>query len=330
MGKRRSLTLMEVCGTHTVAVARHGLRTRLRPGVRLVSGPGCPVCVTGTGVQRQAAGLARSRGVVLYTYPDLLRRPLPLSGTPARPALSAWQALEYARSCPRTRVVFFATGFETTAATVAATLREARSLGLGNFHVLSAARTILPALTALLSSGSCQVDGLLCPGHVSAIIGSIPYRRLERFGVPAVVAGFDRHQLQRGLAVLLQLAEQGGGRVVNAYPEVVRPHGNSLAQEIMAEVFVPSPAYWRGLGTIEGSGLALGPAYHEFDALALLESAAGEEEADSECRCGDVLRGALEPWACPRFGRECTPARPAGPCMVSSEGACAALYTYGR
>jgi hydrogenase expression/formation protein HypD len=321
---------MEVCGTHTVAIARHGLRARLDRGVRLVSGPGCPLCVTGTSVQVRAARLTRTPGLTLFSFPDLLRPPLPLAGTPARAVLSVGQALDHALRNPRRLVVFLAIGFETTAATIAAALRRARAREVSNFRVLSATRTLAPALLALLGSGRPSLDGLLCPGHVSVITGLAPYRPVVARGVPAVVAGFEGHDLKLGLAVLVGLARRREARLVNAYPRAVRNAGNPTALAALEEVFRPAPVYWRGLGEIAGSGLALAPDYREFDADGLVDPLPERDDEADGCQCGAVLRGVLAPRECRAFGNACVPTSPLGPCMISAEGACAAAYRYER
>jgi hydrogenase expression/formation protein HypD len=331
-------TVMEVCGTHTVAIARAGLRSILPENIRLVSGPGCPVCVTSGGYVDAAIKLAATRGVHVATYGDMLRVPGTagsLADERARGAeltvvYSTLAALRLARSRGDREVVFLGVGFETTAPATAAALKEARREGVGNFSVYAAHKLMIPAMAAILDSDDLAVDGLLAPGHVSVVIGSEAYRGLAaEYGRPFVVAGFEPSEILTALEALLACLVEGKGGVVNAYPKVVSPEGNVRARELMFEVFEPSDAVWRGLGTIPGSGLAFREEWGEFDAVGRFEVAESPDPGDRRgCRCGDVIRGALDPRECPQFGKACTPAHPLGPCMVSREGSCQAHFRY--
>ncbi len=335
----RRMQLMEVCGTHTVAIFRAGIRSLLPPGVRLLSGPGCPVCVTAAGEVERAMHLARVPGVLLAVFGDMLRVPgrreslaeARAEGAGVRVVYSPRDALELARRHPELRVVFWGVGFETTAPGVAAALLEARATGADNFLVYCAHKLVPPALEALLATGEVRVDGFILPGHVSTVLGTAPYAFLaERHGVPAVVAGFEPTDLLLALELLLRLVERGEATVVNAYPRAVRSEGNPAARAVLDRVFRPVDARWRGLGEIPGSGLAL---REEFAAHDAARQFALPEFPDAEprgCRCGEVLRGAALPPECPLFDRRCTPVSPVGPCMVSSEGSCAAYHRYGR
>lgn len=336
----RPMKLMEVCGTHTVAAFRSGLRSRLPQGVKLLSGPGCPVCVTPCAYIDQAIRIALERGVAVRTFGDMLRVPGSASsieharaqGADVKIVYSPMDALKEAAGRPGEKHVFLGVGFETTAPAVAWTIKEAARLGLGNFLVLCALKTMPAALKALLEGGEIRLDGLMCPGHVSAIIGARAYDFIPRdYGVPCVVSGFEPSDMLESIAMLLRMIREGRAEVMNQYLRAVDDSGNRLAWEAVMEVFEPCDAEWRGFGVIPGSGLQIRRAFAAHDAsgvFALQSVPAGRK--DSGCRCGDVLRGALSPDKCPLFGVACTPAAPMGPCMVSGEGACAAQYRYGR
>jgi len=337
---------MEVCGTHTMAVARAGLRSVLPEGLRLVSGPGCPVCVTPVGYVDRALALAARPDVTVVTFGDLVRVPGSARGEPGTPAPSLARAqadgadvrvvysplgaLEVARCQPGREVVFLGVGFETTAPAVAAAVLRAREEGLDNLSVLSAHKTIPGAMEALVLSGELGLDGFLCPGHVSVVIGPEPYAPLaERHGVACAIAGFEPEEIVRGLVSLAAQVDEGRPRVDNCYPGAVRPGGNPAARARMEEVFAPADSVWRGVGTIPGSGLELREELSGMDAARRFEVELPEPVEPSGCRCGDVLRGVLDPADCPLFGRRCTPEAPQGACMVSSEGSCAARYQHG-
>lgn len=335
----RQLRFMEVCGTHTMAIFRTGIRSLLPDSVILRSGPGCPVCVTPTRVIDQAVALARRPGNMLVTYGDMLRVPgtetsLELErarGGDVRIVYSAQDALELARKYPDRKVVFLAVGFETTAPATAWVVREACGR-VPNFRVLCAHKTIPRAMAALVQAGEVALDGFLCPGHVSVIIGSRPYEFLARdHRMPCVIAGFEADDIIAALAILLKQVAAGRSEVEIQYTRSVRPYGNRLALAAVDEIMEPCAADWRGLGIIPGSGLALRPAYAAIDILVEgFETPLPEPKEPQGCRCGEVLRGVAEPSDCGLFGRACAPGTPVGPCMVSSEGACAAYFKYGR
>ncbi len=330
------VSLMEVCGTHTHAIAAAGLRRLMPSPVRLISGPGCPVCVTPITWIDRACALAACEGTTICSFGDLLRVPSSTTslerarahGADLRVCYSPADALDVARREPHRRVVFLAVGFETTAPTIAAALREARREHLDNFWILPGNKTIPPALDTLFQDPAVRVDGLICPGHVSVIIGSNAYLPLlERHHIPCAVAGFQANEILAAVVDLLQQILEKRPRVSNLYPRVVRPEGNPRARALLEECFRPSDAEWRGLGMIPSSGLALREEFAEHDASRIpLELPEPREPA--ACRCGDVLRGRLEPPSCPLYGRSCTPDHPLGACMVSSEGACAAWYRH--
>lgn len=333
------LVIMEVCGTHTTAVSRYGLRPLLEP-LRLLSGPGCPVCVTSPGDLERMIALAGSDAVVA-TFGDLLRLPgsggsleqAQADGAEVRVVYSPLDAVRLAADKRDRPVVFLGVGFETTAPGLALAVKQAAKEGLDNFYLYSCLKTIVPALNALLAGNSPELDGMLLPGHVSCVIG----RQAQDFvasvhGVPAAVAGFTESDILLGLAAVILMIEKEEPGVVNAYPRVVREEGNVLAQSLLSEVFGTADAEWRGLGSIPGSGLTLRPEFARHDAALHfnLPEPQTAQEATEPCRCGDVLRGAIIPPECALFAGRCTPLSPFGPCMVSSEGACAAYYRYER
>ena len=327
-------TFMEVCGTHTMAIARSGLRDLLPPSVRLVSGPGCPVCVTAMHDLDTVIALCDLPEVTVATFGDLIRVPASrtslavarAAGADVRVVYSARDAVDLAAAQPSREVVFVGIGFETTAPTTAASILEARRRGVRNFSVLAVHKTMPPALRALLDLGETPVTGFLLPGHVSVITGSACFDFLATdYGVAGVVAGFEPGDI---LEALLMLARQTTPAVDNQYMRAVKPRGNAVAQEVMRRVYEPRDADWRGLGVIPGSGLGLRAEFADYDAALRFPVATGEPLEPVGCRCGEVLRGLTDPADCALFGRRCTPQEPVGACMVSSEGACAARYRF--
>lgn len=335
----RRVQLMEVCGTHTVSIFRSGLRVLLPANVRLVSGPGCPVCVTAQRHIDAAIELAGEANVTLATYGDMLRVPgrlgsleqLRAAGASVHVVSSARGALQLARQLSDRTVVFLGVGFETTAPATAATVLEAERDGIENFLVLVSHKLVVPAMRALLEAGDVPLDGFLCPGHVSVIIGARAYESIVAdFRRPCVVAGFEPPQILTGIEHLLRQISERRAALENVYPAVVSESGNPIAQELLRRVFVVSHTPWRELGVIPRSGLDFAPAYRRFDAALHFGLAPGADHDHPDCRCGLVIQGRLDPPECPLFGRECTPLRPVGPCMVSSEGTCAAWFRYAR
>lgn len=332
--------LMEVCGGHTHAIYRHGIESLLPESVELVHGPGCPVCVIPMGRVDDAIALARTPGVTLCCFGDMLRVPggdstlqeAKAGGADVRIVYSPLDALALAERAPDRQVVFLAVGFETTAPSTAATVLAARDRGVGNFSVFCNHVTIVPPLKAILDSPGLDLDGFLGPGHVSTVIGTDPYLFVPaQYRRPLVVAGFEPVDVLQGVSMLLR--QLGGGRceVENQYRRAVTGAGNRRGLELMREAFVLRPHFeWRGLGFIAQSALALAPGLADWDAEARF-GVPGLRVADPKaCQCGEVLKGALRPWECKVFGTACTPESPIGTCMVSSEGACAAYYNYGR
>jgi hydrogenase expression/formation protein HypD len=335
----RRVQFMEVCGTHTVSAFRSGLRSMLPTNLRLVSGPGCPVCVTAQRHIDAAIELAAKHDVIIATYGDMVRVPgkhgsLELQraeGARIRVVNSALHALQIAREAPGVQVVFLGVGFETTTPATAATVLEAQRGGIDNFSVLMCHKLVVPAMMALLAAGDVPLDGFLCPGHVSVIIGSAAYRPVvDQYRKGCVVAGFEPQQILSGLLHLARQAAAGQPRLENVYPAVVSEAGNLAAMELIHRVFVVADTPWRALGIIPGSGLELGPAFRQYDALDRFHVTLGEDEDHPACRCGEVIQGKVEPIECSLFENTCTPLTPIGPCMVSSEGTCAAWYKYHR
>ena len=335
----RDVKFMEVCGTHTMAAFRSGLRQLLPETVRLVSGPGCPVCVTDPSYIDAAIDLAGHPDVIVATFGDLVRVPGSDSsleqeraaGASVRIVYSPSDALVLARECPSKKVVFLGVGFETTAPTVAWAIYRAAKDNLTNFSVLCAHKTMPQAMDTLLRDQQVKIDGFICPGHVSVITGAHIYRFIcEQYKIPCVVAGFEPWDILWSVKMLLQQLVDGRAEVENEYTRSVNERGNTAAQELIAEVFEPSDVSWRGLGTIAGSGLTIREKYAQFDAAKALDVIFPEARENPLCKCGAVLRGVTSPLNCRLFGRACTPAHPVGPCMVSSEGVCAAHYKYER
>lgn len=334
----RPLRFMEVCGTHTVAIFRSGLRSILPKEIVHLSGPGCPVCVTHEAEINAFLDLAEQPGVIIATFGDLMRVPgskgrtlkaAQADGARVAVVYSPPDAIKLAAENPDAKVVFLGVGFETTAPGVAASLKMARTQGVSNYRVLSFHKLVPPALDVLLSDPETDIDAFIMPGHVSAIIGLAPYLPVAtRYGKAAAIAGFEPLDILQALLFLAECKRDGRAEVANLYRRVVRDEGNAKARAMMDEVFVPADALWRGIGLIPGSGLEIAPEYAAFDA----KRDFGIEIKDCPplpgCKCGEVLKGKMAPNLCPLFGKACTPAKPVGPCMVSTEGSCAAYYKY--
>lgn len=330
-------TLMEVCGTHTVAIARNGIRDLMPEGCRLASGPGCPVCVTSNHDIDAVIALARIPDVILTTFGDMTRVPGSTSsllkeqadGRDVRIVYSPLDALTIAKENPDRPVVFVGVGFETTTPLVAMAIKRAAAMGLENFSVYAAHKNMPGALDVLMEDPDLKVDALILPGHVSTIIGVKPYQFLaEKYGIPGVVTGFEPLDVLQGIAMLMRQLHEGRAEIENAYARGVMPEGNPVALTAIDDVFETCTATWRGLGPIEGSGYRIREQYAQFDALRRFEPEIEETREPHGCRCGDVLRGIMAPNECPLFRTVCSPENPVGPCMVSSEGSCAAYFRY--
>jgi hydrogenase expression/formation protein HypD len=334
---RRSIRLMEVCGTHTVSIFRSGIRSVLPATVSLLSGPGCPVCVTDQAEIDAFIELARMPGVIVATFGDLMRVPGSRSslqreraeGRDIRVVYSTMDALSIAQKNPERQVVFLGVGFETTAPTIAAAIVSAAEKQLENFSVISAHKTVPQALEALMTLDDVRIDGFILPGHVSVIIGLNAYRNFfERHRIPCVVAGFEPADILQAIASMVEQIESGKPRLENGYPRAVSETGNVKAQRMMAEVFEPAGACWRGIGRIPGSGLRIRDAFAVYDAGRRFALDLPEAKTPKGCACGEILTGKKTPPECALYKKVCTPMEPVGPCMVSSEGTCAAYYRY--
>lgn len=329
--------LMEVCGTHTVAIARNGIRDLMPEGLRLASGPGCPVCVTCNRDIDTVIALARIPNVTITTFGDMTRVPGSTSSLLAEQAAgrsveivySPLDALAFAKAHPEREVVFVGVGFETTTPLVAMAIKRAKAMELSNFTVFAAHKNMPGALELLVGDPTLELDALILPGHVSTIIGAEPYRFLaEKYGIPGVITGFEPVDVLQGIAMLVRQLHEGRAEIEIAYARGVMPEGNPVALAAIDEVFETCTATWRGLGDIPGSGYRIRDEFANFDAVRRFEPDVEPTRDPKGCRCGDVLRARIAPNECPLFRTVCTPENPVGPCMVSSEGSCAAYYRY--
>lgn len=335
----RQMRFMEVCGTHTVSIFQSGLRSILPEEVTHLSGPGCPVCVTHDTEVEAFIKLARHEHVILTTFGDLLRVPGPngqslknaqAEGARIQIVYSPMDALSVAKKNPDDTVVFLGVGFETTAPTVAATILAARQQHIPNFCVLSFHKLVPPALRTLLNDSDANIDAFMLPGHVSTILGLEPYRFLaSEYNVPSVVSGFEPADILLALCIMAKQLNSGKAEVVNAYGRAVNNTGNPKARSILQEVFRETDALWRGLGKIPKSGLSIRREYSDMDAVERFSLTLTAVPQPSGCKCGEILKGRLNPPQCPLFGKKCRPESPVGPCMVSTEGSCAAYFKYG-
>jgi len=358
MDGHNEITIMEVCGSHTMSIYRYGLKKLLPSNIRLLSGPGCPVCVTSVNYidtaiaisQNTSASLNSGRDVLITTFGDMMRVPGSSSslekerakGASVAVVYSTLDALHLAEKHPDKKVVFLAIGFETTAPTIAASVIEAERRGLKNYFVLTAHKVMPPVMKALLTDKELNLDGFLCPAHVSTIIGSRPYEFIARdFHIPCVIAGFEPLDILQGIYMLLEQIVKKEASVQIEYSRVAKREGNPTALALLDKVFEPCDVEWRGLGLIPGSGLKLRDRYARFDALRLMQNKSeirnlsstliGDPKSEIKgCMCGDILRGAKTPPECKLFKNICNPEHPVGACMVSSEGTCAAYYKYGE
>jgi len=331
------ITLMEVCGTHTMNIARAGIRRLLKDRITLLSGPGCPVCVTPYPFLDQAIAYSRSKDVIIASFGDMIKVPGSSSslerekakGAEIQIVYSPLDALKTARENPNRKIVFLGVGFETTAPAVAATIMIAREQKIQNFLVLCGHKLVPPAMKALVMDPDLRIDGFLCPGHVSAIIGSKPYEFIARdHGVPCVIAGFEPLDILQSLEMLVRQITDGTSRVEIQYSRVVKEEGNPRAMDTMLEVFEPVDSTWRGLGMIPQSGLRIRGVYGGLDASVQIPVHIEKSAEPPGCICGQILKGAKNPTQCPLYRKFCSPENPVGACMVSTEGTCAAYYKY--
>jgi len=335
----RRARLMEFCGGHTISIMKNGIRQLLPDTIQMLSGPGCPVCVTANADIDKAIALARLPDTIITTFGDMLKVPGSYSslqqerarGADIRIVYSTQDALQIARNNPGKSVIFIGIGFETTAPTIAAAILQAETEKINNFSVLCLLKLCPPVMKALLDLGEIKLDGIVCPGHVSAIIGSQPYEFIPRdYNIACVVSGFEAVDILLSVTMLVQQIETRSPRVEIAYRRGVRPKGNVTALSLMDRLFLPDAAAWRGIGELPGSGLKLRKEYERFDAGLLFPVAVEPVREAKGCICGAILRGVKTPADCQLFRKVCIPENPVGPCMVSSEGACSAYYAYGE
>lgn len=333
------VNLMEVCGTHTQAISRYGIRSMMPDEINLISGPGCPVCVTSNEFIDEAIELSRQSGVIITTFGDMFRVPGSRSslqvekgkGADVRIVYSAQNALEIARGNRDRQVIFLGVGFETTAPTAAATVIRARDEGISNFTVLAGFKTLPNALEALAQMPRLKLNGLIAPGHLSVVTGIAPYIKIaEEYGISSVITGFEPLDILEGIRMLVELISNNRVEIRNEYSRVVREEGNPKAVEMMNLVFKPVDSRWRGIGMIPQSGLAFKDRFSKFDASLRFQVDVPPPIYPKGCICGQVLTGIKTPLNCPNFAGACTPQNPLGACMVSSEGTCAAYYRYHR
>ncbi len=328
---------MEVCGTHTMAIFRSGIRALLPETITILSGPGCPVCVTSQYEIDTFIEVAGMKDVIVATFGDLMRVPGTHSslqkeraeGKDIRIVYSAFDALDIAESNPQKEVVFLGIGFETTAPTIAASIVGGEKRKLDNFSVLCAHKLVPPALAALMAADGVKIDGFICPGHVSVIIGSMAYLPVvEKYNVPCVVSGFEPADILQSIYVLVKQIKAGDAKLQNEYRRAVAFDGNERARQIMYQVFEPTDARWRGIGMIPQSGLNIRREFDSFNAEKRFDLAVPDSKEPKGCACGEILMGMKTPPECPLYKKVCTPTHPVGPCMVSTEGTCAAYYKY--
>lgn len=334
----RPLRFMEVCGTHTVSIFRSGLRSLLPASVKHLSGPGCPVCVTHDREVAAYLELAQKNEVIIATFGDLMRVPGPngqslkeaqAKGARVQVVYSAHDAMQLAKNKPGDKVVFLGVGFETTAPTIAATIQMARAAQITNFYVLPFHKLVPPALRVLLEDEASAIDAFLLPGHVSTILGIEPYQFVsQEFRRPGIIGGFDPADILQSLILMTEQLITGKIKITNQYKRMVSDNGSPKARRILDDVFETGDAIWRGIGLIPQSGLNIREEYAEFDAWRAFSLSLPDVPPLKGCRCGEVLKGQISPPDCPLFGKVCTPGKPVGPCMVSTEGSCAAYYKY--
>jgi len=333
---QKKINLMEVCGSHTVSIFRNGIRKILPPNINLISGPGCPVCVTPIQYIDEIIAFSRKDNFIITTFGDMIRVPGSNStlekekanGSDIRIVYSTLDALKIAYDNPFKNVVFMGVGFETTSPTIASVILKAKEEKINNFSVLCVAKIMPPAMKSLLEAEEVNIDGFICPGHVSAIIGSKPYSFIaSQYNIPCVISGFEPLDILQTIFMLVKQIEKNKAKVEIQYKRIVKPEGNKIALEKINRVFKIVDSEWRGMGKIPLSGLEIRDKYEQFNARKFSISVERPKEI-SGCRCGEVLRGIIIPPECPLFGKICTPEDPKGACMVSSEGTCAAYYKY--
>lgn len=334
----KPVKLMEFCGGHTVAILKHGIRQLLPPTIEMLSGPGCPVCVTANADLDKAIALANLPNIIITTFGDMMKVPGSYSslqeakaeGADVKIVYSVQDAVNIAQDNPQKSVIFVGIGFETTAPTIAASILEAEQRGINNFYILSLLKLCPPVIKALLDLGEIKLNGIVCPGHVSAIIGAYPYEFIPKeYNIACVISGFEPLDILLTIAMLIEQIEKSQPKVEIAYRRGVKPEGNTHALELIDKVFEVNGANWRGIGIVPKSGLKIRKQYERFDAEKVFSVALAPVREPKGCLCGEILRGIKTPPDCKLFGQTCIPEHPIGPCMVSSEGACAAYFHYG-
>lgn len=334
-----NISIMEICGTHTMAISKYGIRDLLNKNINLVSGPGCPVCVTPSNYLDYVYDLSLEKDVIIATYGDMIRVP---GSSPARTlekaralgaavkmVYSSIDAVELAAENRNKKVVFLGIGFETTTPATVVAIKEAERQKLDNFYVLSLHKLVEPVMKVLLEDKELNIQGFLLPGHVSVILGEEGFKFLNNYECSGIIAGFEMKEIVDALYEIVKSIESNEYTVKNCYKSVVRKQGNAVAKDMFKEVFEVRDDYWRGLGLIKESSLKLNETYKKYD-IEKIYPLKYKEEKSSGCRCGDVLKGLIKPCECGNFGKVCVPENPLGPCMVSSEGSCSAYYKYDR
>ena len=333
------INIMEVCGTHTMAIFRYGIRDVLPTNINLISGPGCPVCVTPQSYIDTALTLSEKKDVIIATFGDMMKVPgkkgslsvKKAEGADVRIVYSPMDCLQMASKNPCKKIVFLSVGFETTAPMAAVTIMEAKKNNISNLFFFTAHKIVPPAMEALVQDSELKIDGFLLPGHVCAITGTKPYEFLsEDYNIPGVVTGFEPLDILQGLNTLVSLISKKDYRIENEYKRIVKTEGNPLALKYLNSVFNIVDSSWRGIGKISGSGLEFNSQYEDFDALKHFNINYEEYDGSPGCKCGEILKGKIKPTDCPLFKKLCTPENPVGSCMVSSEGTCAAYYRYHK
>ncbi|MGM0410878.1 MAG: hydrogenase formation protein HypD [Bacillota bacterium] len=335
----KKIKIMEVCGSHTMAIYKYGIKSLISDKIELISGPGCPVCVTAETYINKAISLARKEEVILTTFGDLLRVPANNSslikemskGSNVRIVYSPLEAVDIARNNPDKEVIFLAIGFETTIPSIALSVKKAEKLKLTNFSLLQSLKIMPPVLKQLLIFNKAEIDGFILPGHVSSIIGSNLFSFLaDDYDKPSVVAGFEPLDIIISIYYLTKMMRDKSNELLNSYGRLVKSEGNKKARNLINEMFTSIKSYWRGMGVIENSGLELKDEYAEFSAEHKFEIKNESYQKDENCICGEIIVGKKQPVDCKLFSKVCTPVNPVGPCMVSSEGSCSAHYLYNR
>lgn len=334
----KKIRLMEVCGTHTMSIFKHGIRSILPNNITLLSGPGCPVCVTAQNEIDAFIELSRKKDIIITTFGDLIRVPGSGSslqheranGRDIRIVYSSFDAIEIAKENPDKKIVFIGVGFETTAPTIAASVLAAKQMQINNYFVFASHKLTPPALLALMTTKGVNIDGFILPGHVSVITGTKAYKSVvEKYNIASAIAGFEPADILLAILMLIKQTNSCSPKLENAYGRAVAPNGNIKARQIMYQVYKKSDAHWRGIGVIPESGLDFNDEFVSFDAKKTFEIKLSENKGPKGCACGEILMGIKTPLDCSLYKKTCTPINPIGPCMVSSEGTCAAYYKYG-